>query len=91
MSTVILGSNQIKGVLNMKYVIDIVEKVLQDHGNGKVIMPPKINLNLGERGEWPAYWGSCNSMPAYVHSLNAMGIKFATDLRKILKKVFRLS
>ena len=82
MDTLLAGIDQIKRVITMKEAVEVAEEVFRSHGEGTVVMPPKINLNMGEKGEWPHYWGSSNSMPAYVDSLEAMGVKFASGYKK---------
>lgn len=82
MSIILISGEQVKKTLNAKEAVDIVERVYIDHGLGKVVMPAKINLNMGINGEWPHFYGSSNSMPAYVDSLKAMGVKFASGYTK---------
>lgn len=82
MDTLLAGVDQIKKVIVMKEAVEVAEAVFRGHGEGTVVMPPKINLKMGENGEWPHYWGSSNSMPAYVDSLEAMGVKFASGYKK---------
>lgn len=86
MKTSIFTSKQISNFLNMKQAIHIVEKVYEDHGNHRALLPPKINLPMGENGEWPHFYGSSNAMPAYVHSLEAMGIKFVSGYKNNYSK-----
>lgn len=58
--------------LTMRESIEIMEKVFQAHGKGKVTMPAKISLDFdGGR------IGFKNAMPAYVRAIGAAGIKWA--------------
>ena len=82
MGIALVKASQIRKALSMKETVGLVDRVFKDHGNGKVVMPAKINLNMGEKGEWPHYYGSANSMPAYIDSLKAMGVKFASGYVK---------
>ncbi|MBA1335748.1 MAG: Ornithine cyclodeaminase [Firmicutes bacterium] len=82
MSIILISGDQVKKVLSAKEAVDVVEQVYKDHGLDKVVMPAKINLNMGINGEWPHFFGSANSMPAYVDSLKAMGVKFASGYTK---------
>jgi len=82
MGIALIKASQIRKVLSMKETVCLIDRVFKDHGNGKVVMPAKINLNMGEKGEWPHYYGSSNSMPAYIDSIKAMGVKFASGYAK---------
>lgn len=86
MDTVLIGAHEIKSVLSMEKAIELSEVVYRDHGNNRAILPPKMNLPMGENGEWPHYYGSSNAMPAYVDSLKAMGIKFASGFKQNYKR-----
>ena len=61
----------------MPTVLRIVERVYRSHGEGKVIMPTKITLDLGEGRPWPPYKGFMNAMPAYLGDVDIAGIKWA--------------
>lgn len=82
MSVVLISSEQVEKAINAKEAVEVAEQVYRDHGSGQVVMPAKINLNMGINGEWPHFYGSANSMPAYVASLKAMGIKFVSGYTK---------
>ncbi|MGI6698441.1 MAG: ornithine cyclodeaminase family protein [Clostridiales bacterium] len=82
MSIVLISGDQVKKAISAKEAVKVAEQVYRDHGNGQVVMPAKINLNMGINGEWPHFYGSANSMPAYVASLQAMGIKFVSGYTK---------
>ena len=47
--------------IDMPKAIDIIEEVLALHDEGKVILPSKVILDLGERER-----GRINAMPAYL-------------------------
>jgi len=55
----------------MKEVVSIVEDVFREHGEKSAIMPPKINLKIGDTRN------SANAMPAYLGGISAYGIKWA--------------
>lgn len=58
--------------VDMPKVIDIVEKVLALHSEGKVNLPSKVVLDLGERER-----GRINAMPAYLKGdFDICGIKW---------------
>ncbi|MEA4847227.1 MAG: ornithine cyclodeaminase family protein [Clostridiaceae bacterium] len=82
MSIILISGDQVKKALSVNEAIGVVERVYKDHGLNKVVMPAKINLNMGVNGGWPHFYGSANSMPAYVDSLKAMGIKFVSAYAK---------
>jgi ornithine cyclodeaminase/alanine dehydrogenase len=77
METILLSRSDIKQVMTEKEVVEIVDKTYQNFGEGKVINPTKVGLDLGETAEWPPYKGFMNAMPAYVGWLDCAGIKWA--------------
>lgn len=77
MDTVLLSQQDIQSVLTMKDVVEIVEKTFKGMGEGTVVNPTKVGLDLGEVAPWPPYKGFMNAMPAYVGWLDIAGIKWA--------------
>lgn len=77
MDTLLLSKSDILKVITMKDVVEIVDKTYIGFGEGKVINPTKIGLDLGEVAKWPPYKGFMNAMPAYVGWLDSAGIKWA--------------
>ena len=77
MDTVLLSQSDIKQVLTMKDVVEIVDTTFKGFGEGKVVNPAKVGLDLGEIAPWPPYQGFMNAMPAYVGWLDSAGIKWA--------------
>jgi alanine dehydrogenase len=75
--TLLITQEQVKSLLDMPSAIRIVEKVYRSHGRDKVLMPPKITLDLGEGRPWPPYKGYMNAMPAYLGDADIAGIKWA--------------
>jgi len=75
--TVLLSQNEIRQVITMKDVVEIVDKTFIGYGEGTVINPTKVNLDLGEIAQYPPYYGFMNAMPAYVGWLDSAGIKWA--------------
>jgi alanine dehydrogenase len=71
----LLSKNDVSHLISMEEVIRIVEDVYASHGRGKIVMPPKITLDLGETGGWPHYNAYLNSMPAYVGEYDIAGVK----------------
>jgi alanine dehydrogenase len=76
-TTLLINQEQIKSLLDMPTVLKIVEQVYRSHGEGKVVMPTKITLDLGEGRPWPPYKGFMNAMPAYLGDVDIAGIKWA--------------
>ena len=64
--TVLLSQDDIKKVITMKDVVDIVDKTFKGFGEGTTINPTKVTLDLGETAIYPPYSGYMNAMPAYV-------------------------
>lgn len=77
MDTILLSKSDIEQVITEKDVIEIVDKTFKGFGEGKVINPTKVGLDLGEMAKWPPYQGFMNAMPAYVGWLDSAGIKWA--------------
>ena len=77
METTLLSKSDIEQVMTVKEVVEIVDKTYKGFGEGKVINPTKVGLDLGETAKWPPYKGFMNAMPAYVGWLDSAGIKWA--------------
>lgn len=77
MKTLLISQDQIKALISTKEIVDSVEKTFQGLGEGTVINPTKVNLNLGETGGYPHFEGYMNAMPAYVEWAGAAGLKWA--------------
>ena len=75
--TLLLTKKDIKKCLDMSKCLDIVEQVFKAHGEGKVVMPAKLGLDLGETSGWPSYDAFMNAMPAYLGPNDAAGLKWA--------------
>jgi ornithine cyclodeaminase/alanine dehydrogenase len=76
-STLLLNQAEVKSLLDMETTIKIVERVYRCHGEGKIVMPPKLTLDLGEQNTWPFYKAAINAMPAYLGDVDIAGIKWA--------------
>ncbi len=75
--TRLLNEKMIRELLTVKEINEIVDKTFKDFGEGKVINPPKVNLDLGETGNYPYYEGFMNAMPAYIGgNLDIAGLKW---------------
>ncbi len=77
METLLLGQQDIARLVTMKDVVQIVEQTFRGMGEGTVVNPTKVGLDLGEVAAWPPYRGFMNAMPAYVGWLDSAGIKWA--------------
>ena len=71
--TLLLSRTDVERCIDMAQVVAIVEGVFKAHGEGKVVMPSKITLNMSSLGipNW------MNAMPAYVEPAQMYGIKWA--------------
>lgn len=63
--------------MDMKDVVEIVEKTFKGFGEGTTVNPTKVGLDLGETAAYPSYEGFMNAMPAYVGWADSAGIKWA--------------
>lgn len=75
--TRLITQEQVKSLLDMPSAIRVAEEVYRSHGEDRVVMPPKITLDLGEGRPWPPYKGYMNAMPAYLEGADIAGIKWA--------------
>lgn len=66
MSTLILGSKEVAGLLDMREVITVVEQAFRDYASGEAQMPPKVYLQVAK--------GDFRAMPAALP--NAAGVKW---------------
>jgi len=73
----LLSRTDIEQCLDMAHTVAIVEEIFRAHGEGKVVMPAKIKLDMSSLGvpNW------MNAMPAYVESAGLYGLKFAGGFR----------
>ncbi len=77
METLLLSQKQIEQLVTMKDVVEVVERTFKGMGDGTVVNPTKVGLDLGEVAPWPPYKGFMNAMPAYVGWQDSAGIKWA--------------
>ncbi|MCF7936199.1 MAG: ornithine cyclodeaminase family protein [Synergistales bacterium] len=75
--TKLLSQEEVQGLITMKDVVDAVEKTFRGMGEGTVVNPTKVGLDLGETAPFPPYEGFMNAMPAYVGWQDIAGIKWA--------------
>ena len=76
MKTLLLSQEDVKSVVGMKDAVEICERTFQGMGEGTVVNPTKVLLDLGETGNYPYYGGFFNAMPAYIGWLDLAGIKW---------------
>ncbi|MCS7123181.1 MAG: alanine dehydrogenase [Candidatus Aenigmarchaeota archaeon] len=67
MEVLYLSSNDVRKLITMEETLEAVENVFKDKALGNTIMPSKIYVNFED--------GDFRSMPCYIKSLNAAGIK----------------
>lgn len=76
-ATMLLSQKEIESMISMKDVVECVDKTFRGMGEGTVVNPTKVNLDLGEAASFPAYNGFMNAMPAYIGWSDTAGIKWA--------------
>ncbi len=76
MGTLLITQKEIGELVSMPEVIDAVERTFRGMGEGTVINPTKLHLDLGDGESGLPYRAGMNSMPAYVGWLETAGIKF---------------
>lgn len=72
----ILTYDQVVSLITMKDVVESCERTFAGLGDGTVINPTKVTLDLGEQAAWPPYDGFFNAMPAYIGYQDLAGIKW---------------
>ena len=75
--TLLLTEQDVIDLLSMEEIVNAVEKAFRGLGEGTVINPTKVILDLGESGAYPGYNGFMNAMPAYVGFADLAGLKWA--------------
>ena len=65
----LLSGRDVAETVTMDDVVPAVEHVFREYAEGKVVMPPKIYLDIAGHGDFRA-------MPAYVPSIGTAGIKW---------------
>jgi ornithine cyclodeaminase/alanine dehydrogenase len=75
LETVLLSKKEVEKLVSVKDTIKIVEDVYRGHGEGTIVMPPKLSMDLGESGGWPHFSSYVNSMPAYIGEYKIAGVK----------------
>lgn len=74
--TLLINQKTIIELLTMADINRIVDKTFQGLGDGTVINPTKLTLDLGETGGYPSYEGFMNAMPAYIGWQDIAGLKW---------------
>ena len=64
MATLVLSTKDVKESIDMKRVLKAIENAFFEHGNKKVIMPPKLYIDLPK--------GDFRAMPSYLKGLSAL-------------------
>lgn len=73
--TILLSKQDIDTLITLDDVLDAVDKTYVGMGEGSVLNPTKVTLDL--RGEIPGYDAYINAMPAYVDWTKMAGLKWA--------------
>lgn len=68
--------DELKSVISIKDAVETAERVFRGLGDGTVINPTKVTLDLGEKAKYPPYDGFFNAMPAYIGFQDVAGIKW---------------
>lgn len=76
----LLTYDQVTHLVDMQDAVESVEKTFEGFGQGTVLNPTKVTLDLGESGGWPPYEGFFNAMPAYIGYQDNAGIKWVGGL-----------
>nr|WP_223156042.1 ornithine cyclodeaminase family protein [Desemzia incerta] len=72
----LINQKTIKELMGIKDINEIVHKTFIGMGEGTVINPTKLTLDLGETGGYPPYEGFMNAMPAYIGWQDIAGLKW---------------
>lgn len=78
--------DELKSVIDMKDAVESVDRTFKGFGEGTVINPTKVTLDLGESAPYPPYDGFFNAMPAYIGYQDSAGIKWVGGILGERKK-----
>lgn len=84
--TKVFTIDEVKSVINMKDVVESVDRTFKGLAEGTVINPTKVTLDLGESAPYPPYDGFFNAMPAYIGYQDVAGIKWVGGILGERKK-----
>lgn len=71
MDILFLGKQEVEELVSMDEAIGVLEEMFSDFGNGQVVCPPKLVMDLRPHG----IEGWINSMPAYLRKAGIAGTK----------------
>jgi len=74
LKSLLISKTELLKLLDMELVLKVVEEVLKEHAKSRVIMPPKISIELSKEGvvEYDSHF---HVMPAYVKLYDQLGAK----------------
>ena len=75
-SSLLIDESTVRQLIKMEDAIPLLDQLFKEIGQGQVINPDKVTLDLGESGGWPFHEGFLNAMPAYLGSVKVAGQKF---------------
>lgn len=70
LKTLIVSREEMKGLVAMREVIELVEQAFRAHGEGKYVMEPKVHIII------PKYKGEWEAMPSYLEEPEAAASKW---------------
>lgn len=74
--TLLLCQSDVIRLLKSVDLISTIEDAFIQMGRQKAIMPPKLNMGLGEDGKsWPHHNSFVDAMPSYIEELKLAGMK----------------
>lgn len=76
MRTLLLTQEDIKSLITVKDAVESTEKTFKGLGDGTVINPTKVHLDLGDSGSNLPFGGGMNAMPAYIGWQEIAGMKW---------------
>ncbi|MCF7936198.1 MAG: ornithine cyclodeaminase family protein [Synergistales bacterium] len=76
METLLLKRHELEEVISMPEVVESVERTFRGMGEGTVINPTKVHLDLGDGPSGLPFMAGMNAMPAYVGWQQTAGLKW---------------
>lgn len=76
MDTLLLKLEEVKSLVTPKDAVESTERTFKGLGDGSVINPTKVHLDLGDSGNNLPFGGGMNAMPAYVGWQGIAGLKW---------------
>ena len=76
----LITESQVIDLMDMELAVESIHRTFKELHDGKEINHPKVNLDLGQSGDYPYFDGFINAMPAYVEWVHMAGLKWVVGM-----------